>query len=114
MFIERHIERHQLPCVLKVFNRCTDQQIGYLGNASEDGLMLISQLPVLVGPDFELQLRVPLAGGGLQFINLTASCLGAAKMRRPGISMPVSCCCRRRRNTTALFARCAISSASGP
>lgn len=59
MFIERHIQRHQLPCVLKVFNRCTDQQIGYLGNASEDGLMLISQLPVLVGPDFELQLRVP-------------------------------------------------------
>ena len=66
MFIERHIQRHQLPCVLKVYNRFTDQQIGYLGNASEDGLMLISQLPVLVGPDFELQLRVPQAGGGQQ------------------------------------------------
>ena len=84
MFIERHIQRHQLPCVLKVFNRCTDQQIGYLGNASEDGLMLISQLPVLVGPDFELQLRVPLAGGGLQFINLTASCLWCREDEPPG------------------------------
>lgn len=84
MFIQRHIERHQLPCVLKVYNRCTNQQIGYLGNASEDGLMLISQLPVLVGPDFELQLRVPLAGGGMQFINLTASCLWCREDETPG------------------------------
>ncbi|NIF17043.1 PilZ domain-containing protein [Pantoea sp. Cy-639] len=84
MFIERHIERHQLPCVLKVFNRLTDQPIGYLGNASEDGLMLISQLPLLVGPEFELQLRVPLSGGGLQFINLTASCLWCREDETPG------------------------------
>jgi hypothetical protein len=26
MFNKRHIERHQLPCVLKVFNRFTDQE----------------------------------------------------------------------------------------
>ncbi|AZL75524.1 PilZ domain-containing protein [Pseudomonas sichuanensis] len=84
MFIERHIQRHQLPCVLKVYNRFTDQQIGYLGNASEDGLMLISQLPVLVGPDFELQLRVPQAGGGQQLINLTASCLWCREDETPG------------------------------
>ncbi|MBC3412207.1 MULTISPECIES: PilZ domain-containing protein [Pseudomonas] len=84
MFVERHIERHQLPCVLKVFNRFTDQQIGLLGNASEDGLMVISHLPMLVGPDFELQLRVPLAGGGVQFINLTASCLWCREDETPG------------------------------
>ncbi|HDS1735653.1 PilZ domain-containing protein [Pseudomonas sp. BP8] len=84
MFIQRHIERHQLPCVLKVYNRLTGQQVGYLGNASEDGLMLISALPVLVGPDFELQLRVPLAGGGQQFINLTASCLWSREDQTPG------------------------------
>lgn len=112
MFVERHIERHQLPCVLKVYNRFTDQQLGYLGNASEDGLMLISHLPVLVGPDFELQLRVPLAGGGLQFINLTASCLWCREDQTPGISMPASCCCRHRPSTTPSYARCASSSAS--
>lgn len=84
MFIQRHIQRHQLPCVLKVYNRYTDQEIGYLGNASEDGLMLISTLPILVGPDFELQLRVPLAGGGHQFINLTASCLWCREDQTPG------------------------------
>ncbi|WEL58305.1 PilZ domain-containing protein [Pseudomonas kermanshahensis] len=84
MFNKRHIERHQLPCVLKVFNRFTDQPIGQLGNASVDGLMLISQLPVLVGPDYELQLRLPLAGGGYQFINLTASCLWCREDQTPG------------------------------
>lgn len=83
MFIQRHIQRHQLPCVLKVYNRFTDQQIGYLGNASEDGLMLISSLPVLVGPDYELQLRVPLPGGAWQFINLTASCLWCREDQTP-------------------------------
>nr|WP_189662528.1 MULTISPECIES: PilZ domain-containing protein [Pseudomonas] len=73
-----------MPCVLKVFNRFTDQPIGQLGNASVDGLMLISQLPVLVGPDYELQLRLPLAGGGYQFINLTASCLWCREDQTPG------------------------------
>ena len=93
MFIQRHIERHQLPCVLKVYNRFTDQQIGYLGNASEDGLMLISHLPVLVGPDFELQLRLPVVGGGVQCINLTASCLWCREDQTPATTTPVSCCC---------------------
>lgn len=32
MFTERRIERHQLPCFLKVFNRYTDKPVGYLGN----------------------------------------------------------------------------------
>ena len=84
MFIERHIERHQLPLILAVYNRITDQMIGYLGNVSEAGLMLISELPVMVGPDFELQLRVPLKGGGWQFINLTASCLWCREDQTPG------------------------------
>lgn len=83
-YIERRIERHQLPYYLKVYNRYTDQQIGYLGNVSEDGLMLISQLPLLVGPDFELQLKAPLAGGELQLINLTASCLWCHEDATPG------------------------------
>ena len=84
MFIPRRIERHQLPCVLMVYNRLTDQPIGQLGNASEDGIMLISSLPVLVGPDFELQLRLPLVAGGFQFINLTASCLWCSEDQTPG------------------------------
>ncbi|MBK5011060.1 pilus assembly protein PilZ [Pseudomonas sp. S60] len=84
MFNKRNIQRHQLPFVLQVFNRFTGQEIGLLGNASEAGLMVISELPVLVGPDYELQLRLPLQGGGHQFVNLTASCLWCREDQTPG------------------------------
>lgn len=84
MYTERRIERHLLPYFLKVFNRFTDQPIGNLGNASEDGLMLISTLPLLVGPDFEFQLRIPTRAGSWQRINLTASCLWCHEDESPG------------------------------
>ena len=54
MFTQRRIERHQLPYFLQVFNRVTDKPIGFLGNVSETGLMLISQLPMMIDVDFEL------------------------------------------------------------
>ena len=72
MFTDRRIERHQLPYFLKVFNRITDKPIGYLGNVSEDGLMLISQLPMMIGVDFDLRLKIPASGGCLQVIDLRA------------------------------------------
>ncbi|KAA6172784.1 MULTISPECIES: PilZ domain-containing protein [Pseudomonas] len=75
MFTDRRIERHQLSCFLQVFNRVTDKPIGYLGNVSEDGLMLISQLPMMVDVEFELRLKIPAAGGDFQAIDLTATCL---------------------------------------
>ena len=56
----RHIERHQLPYYLKVFNRITDKPMGSIGNVSLDGLMLISQLPMLVGARFDLRLKTGL------------------------------------------------------
>ena len=75
MFTDRRIERHQLPYFLKVFNRITDKPIGYLGNVSEDGLMLISQLPMMIGVDFDLRLKIPASGGCMQVIDLRACCL---------------------------------------
>ena len=63
MFTDRRIERHQLPYFLKVFNSITDKPIGYLGNVSEDGLMLISQLPMMIGADFDLRLKIPASDG---------------------------------------------------
>lgn len=75
MFTDRRIERHQLSGFLKVFNRLTDKPIGYLGNVSEDGLMLISQLPMMVDVAFELRLKIPMADGEFQAIDLTAMCL---------------------------------------
>lgn len=75
MFTDRRIERHQLPYFLQVFNRLTDKPIGFLGNASGDGLMLISQLPMMVDADFELRLKIPCADDTFHCIDLTATCL---------------------------------------
>ncbi|KTB68962.1 PilZ domain-containing protein [Pseudomonas allii] len=75
MFTDRRIERHQLPYFLQVFNRLTDKPIGFLGNVSEDGLMLISQLPMMVDVDFELRLKIPEADGTFHPVDLTATCL---------------------------------------
>ncbi|KTC63594.1 pilus assembly protein PilZ [Pseudomonas fluorescens ABAC62] len=75
MFTNRRIERHQLPYFLQVFNRLTDKPIGYLGNISGDGLMLISELPMMVDADFELCMKIPRADGTLHVVDLTATCL---------------------------------------
>lgn len=75
MFTDRRIERHQLPYFLRVFNSVTDKPIGFLGNVSEDGLMLISPLPMWVGVDFRLRLKIPCGDGCQQIIDLTACCL---------------------------------------
>ena len=72
MFTDRRIERHQLPYFLKVFNGITGKPIGYLGNVSEDGLMLISLLPMMIGADFNLRLKIPATEGGQRIIDLQA------------------------------------------
>lgn len=83
MFIQRRIERHQLPYYLKVFNGHTGQPMGYLGNVSENGLMLISQLPMLVGADFELLLKIP-GKDGSQDLHLVANCMWCCEDETPG------------------------------
>ena len=75
MYTERRIERHQLPYYLKVYNRHTGRAMGYMGNVSDVGLMLISELPLLVGPVFELQVKIPSVEGEPKLIDLSAQCL---------------------------------------
>jgi len=75
MFTDRRIEQHQLPYFLEVFNSVTDKPIGFLGNVSQDGLMLISQLPIMTGADFELRLKLPSGKERAQDIELQACCL---------------------------------------
>lgn len=81
----RRIERHQLPYYLQVFNRYTDRPMGCLGNVSEQGLMLISELPILVGADFQLRLKVPDEKGGLYNIDINANCLWCQEDETPNI-----------------------------
>ena len=85
MLNERRIERHQLPYYLQVFNRYTDRPLGCLGNVSEQGMMLISDLPILVGADFQLRLKVPDGKNGVYNIDINASCLWCQEDETPGV-----------------------------
>jgi len=75
MYKKRRIERQDLPCFLKVFNGVNGRLIGYLGNVSESGLMLISSLPLMVGADYDLRLKIPGDEGPRMDIKLKANCL---------------------------------------
>ena len=81
--IQRSIERHQLPYYLKVFNRITDKPMGYIGNVSLDGLMLISQLPLLVGARFDMRLKIP-GHDAPRYIDFSATCQWSREDVTPG------------------------------
>ncbi|KPW36452.1 hypothetical protein ALP45_04117 [Pseudomonas coronafaciens pv. atropurpurea] len=83
MHKERKIERHQLQDYLQVFNRHTGRPIGCLGNVSEEGLMLISELPLLVGARFDLCLKRPGSDTG-QPLEVSATCLWCREDETPG------------------------------
>jgi hypothetical protein len=80
----RRIQRHQLPYYLKVFNRITDKPLGYLGNVSCEGLMLISQWPLLVGARFDMRLKIPTADGAWRPIDFHATCQWSREDVTPG------------------------------
>ncbi|MBD9484951.1 PilZ domain-containing protein [Pseudomonas sp. PDM14] len=84
MFMQRRIERHQLPYYLKVFNRFTDKPMGYIGNVSLDGLMLISQLPMLVNARFDMRLKIPGQDGQIRHIDFYATCQWSREDVTPG------------------------------
>ncbi|MGE8496108.1 MAG: PilZ domain-containing protein [Pseudomonas sp.] len=83
MYIHRRIERHQLPYYLKVFNRITDKPMGYIGNVSLDGLMLISPLRMLVGARFDMRLKIP-GVDTHHFIDFSATCQWCREDVTPG------------------------------
>lgn len=84
MLTDRQIERHQLPYFLQVSNRYTGKPLGCLGNISEKGIMLISELPLLVGAIFSLSLQVPDGNGGQRTLDIDAQCLWCREDETPG------------------------------
>ncbi|WP_296129486.1 PilZ domain-containing protein [Pseudomonas sp. Ga0074129] len=82
-YVQRSIERHQLPYYLKVFNRITDKPMGYIGNVSLDGLLLISQLPLLVDARFDMRLKIP-GHETLHYIDFSATCHWCREDVTPG------------------------------
>jgi hypothetical protein len=84
MRTQRSIKRHQLPYYLKVFNRITDKPMGSIGNVSLDGLMLISQLPILLNARFDMRLKIPGHDGQLHCIDFHATCQWCREDVTPG------------------------------
>jgi hypothetical protein len=85
MHMQRRIERHQLPYYLKVFNGVTDKPMGYLGNVSLEGLMLVSELPMLVNARFDLRLKIPGQDGVVHNIDFKALCHWSREDVNPGV-----------------------------
>ncbi len=83
MHAQRRIQRHELPCYLKLFNRVSDKPMGYLGNVSREGLMVISQLPMLVGARFDLRLKIP-GPDAPRYIDFSANCQWCREDVTPG------------------------------
>ncbi len=82
--MQRRIDRHQLPYYLKVFNRVTDKPMGYIGNLSLDGMMLISQLPMLVGARFDMRLKIPGQDAQVHHVDFFANCQWCQEDVTPG------------------------------
>ena len=81
---QRRIQRQQLPYYLKVYNRITDRPMGCLGNVSCEGLMLISQWPLLVGARFDMRLKVPTQDGKWRAIDFHGICQWSQEDVTPG------------------------------
>lgn len=84
MFNQRSIQRHQLPYYLTVFNRHTDQPLGFIGNLSEGGLLLISPYPMMLGVRFDMRLKIPAQQGQLRYVDFGAMCLWSREDVTPG------------------------------
>lgn len=84
MFNQRRIQRHQLPYYLNVFNYFTGKPLGFIGNLSEGGLMLISPYPMMRDARFEMRLKIPGQNGLMRFIDFSATCLWSREDVTPG------------------------------
>lgn len=84
MLNQRRIQRHQLPYYLNVFNRLTGKPLGFIGNLSEGGLLLISPYPMMLDARFEMRLKIPGQNGLMRFIDFSATCLWSREDVTPG------------------------------
>ncbi len=84
MLNQRSIQRHQLPYYLNVYNRFTDKPLGFIGNLSETGLMLISPYPMMTDARFEMRLKIPGQHGQLRYIDFSATCRWSREDVTPG------------------------------
>ena len=69
---QRQIERHELSAYLQLYNSYSGHPMGFIGNISPLGLMMISSLPVMVEAVFDMQIRLPPQTGRNQTLDFQA------------------------------------------
>ena len=68
------INGHNLARFLQVYNQRTGRPLGYIGNISQHGLMLISRWRIETGALFNLRVSFPGAGESVSHIDFDAKC----------------------------------------
>jgi hypothetical protein len=69
---KRLIKRHELKYYLSVYNRKTGKLVGYIVNISQEGMRLVSNIPLLTHSVFQLQIKLPKEIQGEKTINFDA------------------------------------------
>ena len=75
--LTRHSITFQSECLehyLKVYNRTTGRELGYLGNISRTHLMLMSRWPLQTNSTFKMRIVLPSSQPGPVFIDFDACC----------------------------------------
>ena len=68
------IHGNKLDNFLKVYNRRTGRELGYIGNISRNGLMLITRFRMETGTVFNMRIALPEAWMNKQYIDFDARC----------------------------------------
>ncbi len=72
MVERRKLQRQHIMFYSRVFNRVTGEFIGYLGNLTSSGAMIISEYELPVREDYQLRIDLPEDMYSKPFLNLHA------------------------------------------
>lgn len=70
----RTLKRRHLIYYLRVWEMFDDRLLGHLVDLTSEGMMLISERPIEIGREFELEIRFPDSEGELKPIGFRAVC----------------------------------------
>ena len=59
---KRHKRRWELVFYLRIFDQSNGEQLGHVIDISEEGMMVLSEVPIEVNKDFDLSLELPASG----------------------------------------------------
>ncbi len=69
--------------VLQVSDKITGTQIGRVVNISAEGLMLLSQEPIVMGSVYQLEMDIPEGGGDIKHVAFGAEAVWTTEATQP-------------------------------